>query len=38
MDPFSALVLLTLIALIGLGAVAESRNSHPSDRHWEHHS
>ncbi len=38
MDPFSALVLLAFIALIGLGAVAESRSSHTSDRRWEHHS
>jgi hypothetical protein len=38
MDLFSALALLALLALVGLGAVAEGRRSHPADRRWEHRS
>lgn len=38
MDFFSALALLAFLALVALGAVAESRSSHPADRRWEHHS
>jgi hypothetical protein len=38
MDLLTALLLIVVLALVSLGAAAESRDSHPSSRLWEHHS